>query len=51
MDKKCVKTFTKAWSKIIAKAWSDPSFKKKILTHPREIFREYGIEFPSDHKN
>lgn len=50
MDKKTGELFTKTWPKIIAKAWANPTFKKKLLAHPKEIFQEYGIDFPSNHK-
>lgn len=33
-------------SKVIAKAWSDPAFKDKLVSNPRAAFSEYGIEVP-----
>ena len=34
---------TKAWFKIIAKAWADPGYKKRLLSAPKEAFRQEGI--------
>jgi hypothetical protein len=34
----------KAWAKIIAKSWTDPSFKQKLLKNPSAVLEEYGIE-------
>lgn len=34
------------YSKIIAKTWSDPAFRKKFLGDPKTVLREYGIEIP-----
>lgn len=33
----------KKWTKIIAKAWSDEEFKKRLLHSPEKILEEYGI--------
>ncbi len=32
--------------KIIAKAWKDPAFKKKLLSDPKTAFAEMGIKIP-----
>lgn len=40
--------FEKVWSKIIAKAWSDPVFKQRLIEEPRKVFKENGLEIPSD---
>ena len=34
---------TNAWSKIIARAWADEEFKKRLIQNPQEVFKEYGI--------
>jgi hypothetical protein len=34
------------WSQIVAKAWSDEDFKQRLLTDPRSVFTEYGLELP-----
>ncbi|MFI5333627.1 MAG: NHLP leader peptide family RiPP precursor [Chlamydiales bacterium] len=36
----------KKWSKVCAKAWADPQFKKKLMRNPREVLKEFGIELP-----
>ncbi len=38
--------FSRKWAKMIAKAWSDPTFKKKLLEHPEKTFAEEGISLP-----
>src|SRR5215210_9522254 len=38
-----MKETAQTWSKIIAKAWSDDSFKDKLLSDPKPILSEYGI--------
>ena len=39
-----MKIFHEEWPKIVAKAWSDPSFKKRLISNPKEVCKEYGIE-------
>ena len=31
------------WSQIVAKAWIDPQFKTKLLSHPEQVLREHGL--------
>lgn len=50
MDKKNQQAFIKIWPKIVAKAWADPTFKKKLLTQPHEALKEHEIHIPSDYK-
>jgi hypothetical protein len=42
------------WSKkvgqITAKAWSDANFKKRLLSDPAAVFKDYGLNVPSDVK-
>jgi hypothetical protein len=42
--------FKEAWPKIVAKAWSDPEFKKQLLKNPAEALRSFGIEVPKNKK-
>src|SRR5436190_2133327 len=37
-------------SEIIAKAWKDPTFKKKLLSNPAEALKECGINLPANTK-
>ena len=39
--------FQKAWGKIIAKAWSDPAFKKNLIKDPSGTLKAQGMEIPS----
>jgi len=31
------------WAKVIAKVWSDPKFKEKLLKNPNQVLKEEGI--------
>lgn len=42
--------FQKAWSKVVAKAWSDASFKKRLFKDPKTVLTELGIEVPENIK-
>ena len=35
-------------AKIIARAWKDENFRKKLLKNPKEVFKEYGFEIPAN---
>lgn len=37
----------KKMAKVFAKAWSDESFKEKLLSTPRAALAEFGIYFPA----
>jgi hypothetical protein len=39
--------FSKKWAKIVAKAWSDPTFKKRLKENPKEILESNGITIPA----
>jgi hypothetical protein len=34
---------SQAWSKIIAKAWSDDAFKSQLMSDPKPVLVQYGI--------
>lgn len=34
--------------KVIAKAWKDPAFRKKLIAKPKETLREIGIGVPAN---
>ena len=38
--------FQKAWGKVVARAWSDQLFKKRLLADPAPALKENGIEVP-----
>ncbi len=38
--------FPKKWAKVVAKAWSDPAFKKKLLEHPEATLAAEGLSAP-----
>lgn len=31
------------WGQIVAKAWQDESFKKRLLAEPAAVFKEFGV--------
>ena len=37
----------KAMAKVIAKAWSDEGFKKRLLAQPMAVLVEHGVEVPA----
>jgi len=39
--------FQKAWARIVAKAWSDPEFKERLLEDPSSVLESHGIEIPA----
>jgi hypothetical protein len=38
------------WAKVIAQAWADEDFKKKLFADPTAVLKEHGIEFPEGMK-
>ena len=34
------------WAKVIAMAWLDEVFKKRLMADPLTVLKEHGIEFP-----
>jgi hypothetical protein len=38
----------KAWGKVVARAWSDELFKKRLLADPAAVLKENGIEVPKE---
>jgi len=35
---------SKPWSRIVARAWADENFQDRLLSEPKDVLREYGIE-------
>jgi hypothetical protein len=42
------KSFNDAKTKVIAKAWKDPSFKQKLLKDPKAALKEMGCHIPEN---
>jgi hypothetical protein len=40
--------YRKALGQVIARAWTDPTFKQRLLTEPKAVAQEYGISVPSE---
>ena len=34
------------WGQVVAKAWTDESFKQRLLAEPATVLREQGMEVP-----
>ena len=34
----------KQWSQIVAMAWADEEFKDRLMSNPKAVLREYGLE-------
>jgi len=43
-ESKEVRFHQKQWGKIVARAWTDPEFKARLIADPLTVFREYGVE-------
>ncbi len=37
------------WAEIVTRAWSDPTFKKRLLANPDQVLKENGIAIPNMH--
>ena len=35
------------WGQVVAQAWSDEAFKRRLLAQPNAVLRERGIEVPA----
>lgn len=36
------------WSQIVARAWCDEEFMKRLRSEPRAVLAEHGLELPHD---
>jgi hypothetical protein len=36
----------KQWSKVVAKAWADESYKERLIEDPGTVLREEGLDVP-----
>jgi hypothetical protein len=36
------------WTKIVAQAWADPDFRKRLEKNPRAVLKERGVDVPDD---
>ena len=37
-----------AWGQLVAKAWSDPALREKLLADPAGVLKENGVIVPAD---
>jgi hypothetical protein len=38
---------SKQWSQIVARAWADEAFKRRLLADPAAVLKEHGVELPT----
>jgi len=38
---------SKQWARIVAKAWADADYKKRLLADPTAVLKEEGVEMPA----
>lgn len=38
----------KQWSQIVARAWADEAFRATLLSEPKAVMREHGLEIAPD---
>ena len=38
---------SKQWSQIVAKAWADAAFMRRLLADPAAVLKEHGIRMPA----
>jgi hypothetical protein len=43
-ESKEVRFHQKQWGKIVARAWTDPEFKARLMADPLTVLREHGVE-------
>jgi len=41
---------SKKMAKVIAKAWTDPAYKKRLIKEPAKVLKEEGIKTPKGAK-
>ena len=37
---------TRAFQKVVAKAWADPAFKARLTADPKSVLTEHGVSIP-----
>jgi hypothetical protein len=40
-------SFEEAWDQLVAKAWSDPALKAKLLADPAGVLKDHGVIVPA----
>jgi hypothetical protein len=35
-----------SWGRIVARAWADEAFRRRLLAHPATVLKEHGFEVP-----
>lgn len=38
----------KKWTRAITRAWTDNSFKERLLTNPKDALKEVGVQVPAN---
>jgi hypothetical protein len=40
--------FQEFWGKVVGRAWSDETFKNRLISDPAGVLKENGIEVPAE---
>ena len=46
-DRDNTRDFAKKYGQLVARAWSDPAFKKRLVSDPAGAAKEYDIQIPA----
>jgi hypothetical protein len=38
-----------AWPQLVGQAWADAAFRQRLLSDPKRVLDELGVELPADH--
>ncbi len=38
--------FVRKWGQLVARAWTDPEFERRLLSDPADVLAEHDIEVP-----
>ena len=48
IDQVQMQEYAKQWGQLVARTWSDPTFKARLLAEPGQTLAEQGIALPPD---
>lgn len=44
------KSFAEAWGEIVARSWQDEAFKARLVSDPKSVLKEYGVDTSDEMK-
>ena len=48
LERAISKSELKKWSKVVAEAWADDAFKRRLMKNPSSALKKFGIDVPPD---